>query len=579
MIGPELISLTLIFFFVIVGAIIATRFKQPVAIGLLIIGAIIGPNALNLIKDQQIVGVAVEIGTILLLFTIGLEFVIPKLVKIGFKAILLGILKIGIVFFLSYQAGILFGLEPLVAMITGFLISVSSTVVIVKVLEAKKLYRREEMPLLIGMLLIEDIFAVVLLAFMNKMAANGSGIGLLQNIVIGITILGFAYLLMLRLSKSIVTWFIRNSHEEVVAYIALALCLGFSYLAYFLGLSPAIGAFLAGSIVASLPSVKLFEKAIWPYTEIFTSLFFIAMGMMVSFSSLRTYLWLIVMLLVLVVISRFIAVGVISYLFASFKKEQVIFSSMAMLAVGEFSLLIAQSAMKFNLGIDFVSIVAFLILATAVLMSFSISHYDKVVDLLETAPKWNWTDKPKSFSNYVKLLFSELDVESSFTKKFKKMAKQVVLSLLIIFLSFVAWSELLVKFQEWALGVQYTYMLHAGFALITLVFLYMIYLDGKVMKQKLTEVLADHDSCNMRRSSFILKNLLLIIALFVIAIYSPLLFVAFNLSPWFNVIPFALLAFVVARLKGVIRVMPDLRRETTTISFSQAVRMRAYRKL
>src|SRR3989338_10701722 len=107
MIESELITLGILFLFAVIGGVIAERFRQPAVIGLLLIGAIIGPNALNFVQDQNMIEMMTEFGAILLLFVIGLEFVIPKLIKIGFKALLIGFLKIGIIFFMTYEFSLL----------------------------------------------------------------------------------------------------------------------------------------------------------------------------------------------------------------------------------------------------------------------------------------------------------------------------------------------------------------------------------------------------------------------------------------------------------------------------------------
>jgi CPA2 family monovalent cation:H+ antiporter-2 len=143
MIEQEFIGLGVLFFFVIIGALIAHKFKQPIGIGLLLIGALIGPHALNLIKNEATLDILMEIGTALLLFIIGLEFIIPKIVKTGIKAMILGVLKIGIIFFICYELLIVTGIDPMVALIIGLILTISSTVVIVKVLEAKGMYNRE----------------------------------------------------------------------------------------------------------------------------------------------------------------------------------------------------------------------------------------------------------------------------------------------------------------------------------------------------------------------------------------------------------------------------------------------------
>ena len=129
--ATELISLGILFLCAIVGGIIATRFKQPAVFGLLLVGAIIGPNSLNLVQDMGMIRMMADFGAILILFIIGLEFDVSKLVKLGARSILIGLLKVAIVLFFGYEATLLIGFSSDVAFFVGVILSFSSTVVVV----------------------------------------------------------------------------------------------------------------------------------------------------------------------------------------------------------------------------------------------------------------------------------------------------------------------------------------------------------------------------------------------------------------------------------------------------------------
>ncbi len=546
MLEQELMSLGLLFLFAIVGAIIAVRFKQPAVIGLLLVGALIGPNALNFVKDKAIVDMMAEMGSILLLFVIGLEFVIPKLAKIGFKALMIGTMKIGIIFFIIYELSLLMGLGQHAALLLGIMLSISSTVVIVKVLESKGLYNRQEMPLLIGILLMEDVFAVFVMTFLSGIKGAASIVHVMENLVIAATILIVAYIVVLRLAKKFVPYLIKSGNEEITTFIALGICAGFSYLAYYLGLQPATGAFLAGSVVASLSEVKRFESAIKPYTLTFSSLFFISIGTMVDFSIIKESLPLLAVLIALIVISRFIAVGIVSYLFANFKRQQMIFSSMAMVSVGEFSLLIAQAARSLNLGMDFVSIAAFLIFFTAVIMSLSINYYESLTDLLMTSPA-NLQHKPRSFSNFMRSLSEEIDTDNTNSASVKKLFFHSTLNVLFLFFVFIIWQRLIPLFLGHALaGI----LLHVSFFVAALMLMLMIYRKSRQMFAILCQIITNlYCGSSNNKSESLLRNLLVALFLLLITIFSPLLIVLFNMPVWINIASFILLIIMIAKFK------------------------------
>ncbi|MFA6888175.1 MAG: cation:proton antiporter [Candidatus Woesearchaeota archaeon] len=130
----ELLTIITLCVFAVIGGMIAKRFKQPTVLGLLVIGALIGPNTLNLVSNQQWIDMIIEFGAILLLFVVGLEFDLTKLVKVGFKGITVAVLKVGIAFFIGFQVAALLGYSTLIGIFAGAIISFSSTVVIIKVL-------------------------------------------------------------------------------------------------------------------------------------------------------------------------------------------------------------------------------------------------------------------------------------------------------------------------------------------------------------------------------------------------------------------------------------------------------------
>ena len=165
--ATELISLGILFLCAIVGGIIASRFRQPAVFGLLLVGAVIGPSSLNLVQDLSMIRMMAEFGAILILFIIGLEFDVSKLMKLGARSILIGFLKFAIVLFFGYEATLLLGFSAKAALFVGVVLSFSSTVVIIKVLEQKDMFSRREVPLLVAVLIIEDVIAVLALTFFS----------------------------------------------------------------------------------------------------------------------------------------------------------------------------------------------------------------------------------------------------------------------------------------------------------------------------------------------------------------------------------------------------------------------------
>src|SRR3989344_5480316 len=378
------IELGLILLFSILGGVLAVRFKQPSVLGLLLAGSIVGPNALGFIKDTSLINAAIEIGAILLLFTLGIEFSLQHLLRLGLRTIMIAVMKLGLVFLFSYYASLLLGFDFITSLYIGAILSITSTVIVVKILEQKGMLKREELPLLIAILIIEDVFGVFALTFFSSLNAKAdlAPLNLFAKLLISLTLMIIAYNILQRILKPLIKWLIKYSTEDTITFISIGLCGGMSFLAYLFNFSPSVGAFLAGNIVASLPNSKMFEKAIHPFILTFTSLFFFSIGTIVDFSVVMGSISLILVLFFASIIIKFLSIGFGSYLFTNFTGRQAVFSGIAMISLGEFSLLIAKEANLVGLGIDLVSITATIILLSSIAMSYMLAHTEKIYNAI-----------------------------------------------------------------------------------------------------------------------------------------------------------------------------------------------------
>ena len=545
--ATELISLGILFLCALIGGIIATRFRQPAVFGLLLVGAIIGPNLLNLVRDQSVINMMADFGAILILFIIGLEFDISKLMKLGARSILIGLLKVAIVLFFGYETTLLLGFSTKAALFIGVILSFSSTVVVVKVLEQKEMFSRKEVPLLIAILIIEDVIAVLILTFFSGIKnANSSLLSTFEHIIFSIAILVFAYYITMKILKYGVNIILNNnSDESVLAFLSLGIGALFSYFAFYLGLTPSAGAFLAGSLIASLPNAKEYGKAIRPYALIFTSIFFISMGTLVDFNAVNANIALIVALLFTILISRFIAIGFLTFLLANFRNEQPFFSSIAMISVGEFSLLVAKESQKFGVGIDLVTITAAIIFISAIFMSISINYSENLHNALNPRIPLNTKLKLERISNYMRKFFDQIDIENFFTKKLKSDSKMAfMLIILALFTFFILRRTSLLVASGFHPMVLYAF--YTASAVLMLYLLSLVYRRLKVLRHTLSVILTNVDSSkNLKKCTRLLDNLLIALALFFSAMLFPFAMFALNLNAWTNIVP---LIFIIAAL-------------------------------
>src|SRR3989344_2533688 len=377
------IQIGLIILFSLIGSLLASRFRQPAVIGLLIVGAIVGPHALGIVNDPGIVDTAIEIGAILLLFTIGIEFSLKNILNLGLRAVWIGTIKISIVLLLSYYAALLMGLSAIESLFFGIILSITSTVIVIKVMEQKGFAKTQELPLLITILILEDIFGVFALSFISGLntKADLNIIGVLTKLAISMALLIFTYLIIQRLARRAFSWIAKYSSEDTTTFTSLSLCGIMAYAAALLNLSPSVGAFLAGNLISLFPNSKSFENSIHPFLLTFTSLFFFSVGTAVNFTSIILNFKLIIALFAVSIIAKFITIGAGSYIFTNFSGKQAAFSGIAMISVGEFSLLIAKEASAVSTNIDFVSITASIILLSAITMSVMMGYTGSVYRL------------------------------------------------------------------------------------------------------------------------------------------------------------------------------------------------------
>jgi CPA2 family monovalent cation:H+ antiporter-2 len=270
--------------------IITYKLKQPMVIGYILAGMVIGPYTppFTLIQSVETVNVFAELGIIMLLFVIGTEFPIAKLKSVSRTSIIVGIPEslgtLIIVFFIAQTLGFSFFDSVFIALA----MSITSTVVTIKILEELNVLRDRSSVLILGVLIIEDIIAVSALAILQSTAsANSDQISIIQiSLSIGV-VLAFIGSILILGSK-----FIPNALDKVgktndyalLLIVILGLAFGLSFMAKALGLSVVIGAFLAGVLVAESKTAAIAKVITIPLRDVFSALFFISIGALMNIS-------------------------------------------------------------------------------------------------------------------------------------------------------------------------------------------------------------------------------------------------------------------------------------------------------
>ena len=262
------------------------RFKQPVVLGYIVAGVIIGPHTppFPLIQDEETIQTLSELGVILLMFSLGLEFSLRKLRQVGGAAFVAAFLEIMVMVWVGYGIGRLFGWSTMDSIFLGAMLSISSTTIIVKALAELGKSREHFAQLIFGILIIEDILAIAMIALLSGIAMTGAlrlgdvgmTLGKLAIFLVASLVVGFLAV------PRLIGYVARFKSNEMLLITVLALCFGFSLLAAKLGYSVALGAFLIGAVIAESREIHRIEVLIEPVRDMFSAIFFVAIGLLID---------------------------------------------------------------------------------------------------------------------------------------------------------------------------------------------------------------------------------------------------------------------------------------------------------
>lgn len=330
-----------------VGAWLMHKIKVPTIIGFILIGIIAGPYGLSIIEDTELINLLAEFGIIMLLFVVGLEFSVQKLKRVGLTGIIIGTVQMGIVFFLGYVVAMAFNWTHLEALFLGSILSITSTAISLRFLRDLNLVNTKEWNTVITILIIEDLAAVLLLTLLGN-ATRGADFGFEE---IGFTIIQsiLFFVLTLAIGIKVIPKLLERVREikmeEASLITVLAFAFGLSVLAHFLGLSSAIGAFLAGVIIASSKFSESVTSKVLPLRDFFMVIFFVSIGMLVNIALIPDAIWIAIPIVLVAIIGKFVGnMFAASLAGNSFIRASTI--GAMMIPIGEFSFIIAK------LGVD-----------------------------------------------------------------------------------------------------------------------------------------------------------------------------------------------------------------------------------
>ncbi len=328
------------------------RLKQPMIFGYLIAGVIIGPYTppFGLVSQPDVFSATADLGVILLLFGIGLKFPLSKLIKVGRVSMGVAAIEIAFMLLLSLAISSLMGWSLIEALFLGTALASSSTAIIAKVLTDMGKLQETPTLIMLGVLVIEDLIVVGLLAVITSSISNGtidfSNIGWvlakMVSFMVGTLVLG------LLLIPRIINWVVKLGNEEVVLLIVLGLVFGLSIVANLLGFSMAIGAFLMGVIIGSSRSADQINKMVSPIKDMFAAIFFVSMGALIDVTQFREFLVPAAIITGLMVAGKMIGCGVGTRIFG-YDMSTAVKVGLGMSQIGEFAFIVMKVGQDANL--------------------------------------------------------------------------------------------------------------------------------------------------------------------------------------------------------------------------------------
>lgn len=325
-----------------ITTVVFQRLRQPVVFGYLLAGMLVGPHTpLPLAADESMVQTLSELGVILLMFSLGLEFRLKRVVQVAATSGIAALFETSMMLGLGFLVGQLFGWTTMESVFAGAMVAISSTTIIVKAF-AEQGIKGKLSEIVFGILIVEDLIAIFLVAVLTAVASGGGvtagSLGLtavrLGAFLVGL--IGIGLLLIPRLIRTV----IKLDRDETTLVATIGICFAAAFLALTFGYSVALGSFIAGSLVAESGEGVRIERFVHPVRDMFVAIFFVSVGMLIEPRVIIEHWGAVVALTLLVITGKAFAVATGSFLTGNGLRSSVQ-AGMSLTQIGEFSFIIA----------------------------------------------------------------------------------------------------------------------------------------------------------------------------------------------------------------------------------------------
>lgn len=368
-------------FILLLGAIVTVLFKwikQPVVLGYIVAGFLASPHFeyLPSVTTEENIDFWAQIGIVVLLFSLGLEFSFRKLLNSGGSAVVTALIIVSGMMGAGFAVGHVLHFNNINCLFLGGMLSMSSTTIIIKAFTDMGLRQKKFASLVLAVLIVEDLFAVLMMVLLSSIAINNSveGSELLYSVGKLIFFLIIWFLVGVYVIPSALNRIRRFLNSETLLVVSMGMCLGMAVFSVYCGFSLALGAFVMGSILAGTSYAERIEHVVTPVKDLFGAVFFISVGMMVQPTILANY-WLPILILSAVVIVGMIVFGTFGMLVTGQTLRVAIESGFSLTQIGEFAFIIATLGMSLGV-LD--STIYPIVVAVSVITTFTTPYFIKM---------------------------------------------------------------------------------------------------------------------------------------------------------------------------------------------------------
>lgn len=400
---PSLIAdLGLILSVAAVTTLVFRRIKQPLVLGYILAGLLVGPHIgyFPTVVDEKSITTWSEIGVIFLLFSLGLEFSFKKLVAVGGTAGVTAIVEVIGMLAVGFFVGQAMGWSSMDSIFLGGVLSISSTTIIIRAFEELGVKTQGFASLVFGVLVVEDLVAILLLVLLSTLAISQQFSG--GELLFEMGKLGFFLVLWFLGGILLIPSFLNRAKklmtDETLLIVSVALCLSMVYLAVQAGFSAALGAFIMGSILAETVMAERIEHTVKPVKDLFAAIFFVSVGMLIDPRMLLTHWWPVLVITVATIVGKFLS-SAGGALLAGQSLKRSVQAGLSLAQIGEFSFIIATLGLTLKVTSSFLYPIA---VAVSAITTFTTPYLikaspDVATWLSRVLPK-SWVDGLERYS-------------------------------------------------------------------------------------------------------------------------------------------------------------------------------------